>query len=778
MNDSEGAQTPPNAAPDEFATVEMTLAARDSYVGADIAGYHLVQLIAEGGMGEVWLAEQSAPVRRRVALKLVKQGMNTREVMARFESERQALALMNHPAIAKVFDAGSTKQGRPYFVMEYVPGIPINDYCDKHKLGVRERLALFRRVCDAVVHAHQKAIIHRDLKPSNILVTEVDGEAAPKIIDFGVAKAIAQKLTAATMFTRVGAILGTPEYMSPEQATSDGEDVDTRTDVYSLGVILYQLLAGAPPLDYRKLAFDEILRRLREDDAPPPSTKVRTLGDESATVARNRRTEPGRLTQALRGDLDAITLKALEKDRNRRYSSPSDMATDIGRYLNNEPVAARQASFAYRMRKYLRRHRVALSIGASLFALFVAFGVIQAMELTRIRRERDRADRVTQFMTEMFTAADPAARFRNDSHGKEALAREVLDSASASIESSLAHDPVLQAQMMQAMGRAYFNLDYLFLSPRALSLFQKAADIRRRLLGPDNPATLLSLEGEAQSLSSGAYVLSHTAAERRSRVLEAEKLEHDVVTRETRVLGPDHPQTLNSITTEAVLMRVAGKEGESTQLLERNLEAERRILGRYHLETLRTLHYLARASSGAEAEHAAREEYDARRRLLGPDHPDTQAALQDLADTLAGEERYAEASSLLEAEAERQRESFGPVHPLSKWLASDLADYLRDQQKYGDAESVLRRDIDTIQTEERQGALPRLLYELASVQTEMGKKNEALGSLKRALDLGYVSAAKEGLAADHNLAPLRGDSRFQALVEENQRNLQAARNGR
>src|SRR5450755_4398918 len=241
-----------------------------------IGRYHLLQKIGEGGMSEVWLAEQKEPVRRRVALKLVKAGMDTREVIARFESERQALALMDHPAIAKVFDAGSTPQGTPYFVMEYVAGIPITAYCDDHGLSTRERLELFMRVCEGVQHAHQKAIIHRDLKPSNILVTEVDGRAAPKIIDFGVAKALTHKLTADTMFTRVGALVGTPEYMSPEQALSSGEDIDTRTDVYSLGILLYELLVGAPPLELRRVTFDEFLRRLGEEDAPKPSTKVRT----------------------------------------------------------------------------------------------------------------------------------------------------------------------------------------------------------------------------------------------------------------------------------------------------------------------------------------------------------------------------------------------------------------------------------------------------------------------------------------------------------------------
>ena len=261
--------------------------------GIVIGRYHLLQRIGEGGMGEVWLAEQKEPVRRRVALKLVKAGMNTREAIARFDSERQALALMDHPAIAKVFDADSTPEGAPYFVMEYVAGVPITTYCDNHKLTTRERLELFMHVCEGVQHAHQKAITHRDLKPSNILITEVDGHSVSKIIDFGVAKALTQKLTDQTMFTRVGALIGTPEYMSPEQAKSSGEDIDTRTDVYSLGIIFYELLAGAPPIELRKIALEEFLRRLREDDPPKPSTKISTHDATTSTdVAHKRKTEP------------------------------------------------------------------------------------------------------------------------------------------------------------------------------------------------------------------------------------------------------------------------------------------------------------------------------------------------------------------------------------------------------------------------------------------------------------------------------------------------------
>jgi eukaryotic-like serine/threonine-protein kinase len=301
---------------------------------------------------------------------------------------------MDHPSIAKVFDAGTTPQGAPYFAMEYVAGVPITEYCDNHKLSTREWLELFMQVCEAVQHAHQKAIIHRDLKPSNIPVMEADGRAAPKIIDFGVAKALTQRLSLDTMFTRVGTLLGTPAYMSPEQAGSSGEDIDTRTDVYSLGIILYELLAGAPPLELRQIAFEEFLRRLREQEPPKPSTKIRTQdAATSKELARKRQAEPSGLVKQVRGDLDAITLKALEKDRSRRYGSPAELAADIGRYLKNEAVLAVPPSAVYRARKFARRHRAGVSVGAIVLAVLCGATASVAWEARVARRERDLAQR-------------------------------------------------------------------------------------------------------------------------------------------------------------------------------------------------------------------------------------------------------------------------------------------------------------------------------------------------------------------------------------------------
>jgi non-specific serine/threonine protein kinase/serine/threonine-protein kinase len=360
-----------------------------------IGPYRLLEPIGEGGMGDVWLAEQAKPVRRKVALKIIKAGMNTAQVVARFEAERQALALMDHSAIARVFEAGATAEGRPYFAMEYVRGESITAYCTRHKLPLRDRIDLFLQVCDGVQHAHQKGIIHRDLKPSNVMVTLQDGRPVPKIIDFGVAKATTQPLTDRTLHTELGTFIGTPEYMSPEQAEMSGLDVDTRTDVYSLGAVLYELLTGAMPFDSKTLrekSLDDLRRTIREVDPPRPSTRVTAV----AAGAANRppaHVEPSRLAGELKGDLDWITMKALEKDRTRRYGSASDFAEDLRRHLRDEPVLAGPPSTTYRVGKFVRRHRGGVAAAAVVLVLLVGFGVTMAVQARRLARERDRASR-------------------------------------------------------------------------------------------------------------------------------------------------------------------------------------------------------------------------------------------------------------------------------------------------------------------------------------------------------------------------------------------------
>jgi tetratricopeptide (TPR) repeat protein/serine/threonine protein kinase len=350
--------------------------------GTLIGPYRLMEQIGEGGMGLVFVAEQQQPVRRKVALKVIKPGMDSKQVVARFEAERQALALMDHPNIAQVHDGGTTPAGRPYFVMELVKGVPITEYCDQNQVPVRERLGLFVHVCQAVQHAHQKGIIHRDLKPSNVLVMSQDGTPVVKVIDFGVAKAVGQQLTDKTVYTHFAQLVGTPLYMSPEQAGQSGLDVDTRSDVYSLGVLLYELLTGTTPFTRERLkdvGFDELRRIIREEEPPRPSTRISTLGEGATTVSANRRSQPKRLSQLFRGELDWVVMKALEKDRNRRYESASALARDVERYLADEPVRACPPSAAYRLRKFLRRKKGPVLVGAAVvLALLVALGGIAA----------------------------------------------------------------------------------------------------------------------------------------------------------------------------------------------------------------------------------------------------------------------------------------------------------------------------------------------------------------------------------------------------------------
>ena len=389
--------TPGESAQQDSAERVTTRAQGATVVGFPdrIGAYRILEVLGEGGMGIVYLAEQHEPIRRRVALKVIKLGMDTRQVVARFEAERQALALMDHPNIASVYDAGSTADGRPYFAMEYVPGSSITAYCDRHQLSIRDRVTLFQQVCAAVQHAHQKGVIHRDLKPSNVLVMVQDGRAVPKVIDFGVAKATHQHLTEKTLFTEHGLFIGTPEYMSPEQAALTGDDIDSTTDIYSLGVILYELLIGTLPFDaavLRRAGYDAMRRVIRDDDPPRPSTRLSGLGAGASEVARRRRTDRGTLTRELKGDLDWITLKALDKDRSRRYLSASEFAADLARHLDDDPVVARPPSTTYRVGKFVRKHRAAvIGATAAFAALSTALAVVTLLYWrTQAEARRDR----------------------------------------------------------------------------------------------------------------------------------------------------------------------------------------------------------------------------------------------------------------------------------------------------------------------------------------------------------------------------------------------------
>jgi eukaryotic-like serine/threonine-protein kinase len=684
-----------------------------------IGPYHLLQLIGEGGMGQVWLAEQKQPVRRRVAVKLIKVGMDTREVVARFESERQALALMDHPGIAKVFDAGSTPEGRPFFVMEYVAGLPITDYCDRHRLTMRQRMELFILVCEGVQHAHQKAIIHRDLKPSNILVTEVDGKPVPRIIDFGVAKATSQQLTSGTMYTRAGAILGTTGYMSPEQADSGGEDIDTRSDVYSLGVVFYELLVGALPIEFAKLAYDEMLRRLRETDAPKPSTRVRTLGHTSLNNAQNRGVDAVALTRQLRGDADAIALKALEKDRKQRYASPADLAADIGRYLRNEPVTAHPPSLPYRARKYVRRHTLGVGLAAVIILLLAGLGITQTIELRRIRQERDRADRITEFMTNMFKVSDPS-----QSRGSDVRVREILEKASSQVLSGLDKDPQDRAQLMEVMGNVYKNLG---LYSQAESLLRPALATRTTLLGDKNEDTLKSMDSMAnllqlESRTAEAEKLSRQTLDLRRRTLgpearatvqsmsqlglilndqgrypEAEEMDRKALAIASRKFGTNDPITVTAASNLAIDLAYEGKFAAAEEQFRSVLQMYRDSLGANDPKTIR-----AETNVGAillqedkypQAEEVLRGLLDRERRVLGPDHPTTLLTMGNLGLVLSQERRWTEAEQLFRETLAIKQKKLGPQHRSTLVTSGNLADVLREEGKFAEAETLTRETL-------------------------------------------------------------------------------------
>jgi serine/threonine protein kinase/Flp pilus assembly protein TadD len=708
--------------------------------GRTIGPYHLLQKIGEGGMGEVWVAEQHKPIHRRVALKLIKAGMDTRQVIARFESERQALAMMDHPAIAKVFEAGETSDGRPYFVMEYVQGIPITVHCDKNRLTTQERLELFKHICEGVQHAHQKAIIHRDLKPSNILVAIQDGAAVPKIIDFGVAKATAQSLTERTMYTELGMLIGTPEYMSPEQAEMTGQNVDTRTDVYSLGAILYELLVGALPFDpkeLRRAGYDEIRRKIREEDPPRPSTKLSTMGGEASTTqAMNRRTERPALIRQIRGDLDWITMKALEKDRTRRYGSPSDMAADIDRYLHHQPIVARPPSTAYKARKFARRHRVGVGVGAAIATLLVVFSVTTAIQARRIARERDRANReaeasrqVSDFLVGLFKVSNPS-----EARGNSVTAREILDKGAEKIKLELQGQPVVQGKLMNTMGFVYESLG---LFDAAQSLLERALEIRTKALGPEHLDV-------ATTYSDLATVLW-----RKGDMAKSQQYREAALAIREKKLGPDDPVVADGLHNLGTLFYSMGKYGEAKSTLERALAIREKVLGSESEDVAATLNSLgAIAYRGGDFEKAGviwERVLAIREKVLGPDHPLLAHALNNLAIVHTYTGTSQKAVPLLERVIRIQEKVLGPKHPDLAQAVMNLGDALYRGEDLARAKSCYARAV-SIMEEASPGnpEMGRFLDRLASI---ILKENDVAGA--RALYERSLALRQEALGPKH-----------------------------
>jgi serine/threonine protein kinase/tetratricopeptide (TPR) repeat protein len=636
--------------------------------GTRIGSYELLETLGEGGFARVYRARQHHPVRRDVALKIIKLGMDTRAVLARFELERQALAMMDHPGIAAVYDAGVTDSGRPYFVMELVRGQRINRHCDEHRFEINQRIGLFRDVCHAVHHAHTKGILHRDLKPSNILVTEIDDKPQPKVIDFGVAKATQhQHIIDATIVTQERQVLGTPQYMSPEQAQSGGTDVDTRSDVYSLGAVLYELVTGVAPLESPGAPSGSLgqLHRLLSPDheTPRPSTRIATLSDVSAEVLSARRVaHPGELRRALRGELDWIILKCLERDRGRRYESVAALATDLEAYLEHRPIAAAPPSAMYRGRKFVQRNLASVIAGSvvlltllvgSIVSTTLAIRAIRAERLSQQRLDETRAANanltaVNEFLTrDMIGSADPAV-----TRGAPLTVREALDKAAAAVAKQFESRPLTEASVRESIAWAYYALGH---TDEGLPHAKIALDHRTRLLGADHRDSIASLITCAGLLKSDG------------QIAEAERLYAEAWERSTRVNGRDHEQTISALDGRATVLTTLGRWRESEPLARQAMDDAMRVLGEDHHLTGSTQGNYARVLYAmgrfTEVEPLLAASLQRSIRARGEDHPESIMLLMNQATTLSNLGRYDESEPLHRKAVELRRRVNGEDHP-------------------------------------------------------------------------------------------------------------------
>jgi eukaryotic-like serine/threonine-protein kinase len=749
--------------------------------GTRIGQYKLLQLIGEGGFGSVFLAQQEHPVQRKVALKVIKLGMDTRQVVARFEQERQALAILDHPNIAKVFDAGATDTGRPFFVMELCTGEPIDAYSDRHNLSLRQRLELFALVCSAVQHAHTKGLIHRDIKPSNILVSALDDGLSVKVIDFGIAKATASKLTEKTVFTQQRELIGTPEYMSPEQAEGS-MDIDTRTDVYSLGVLLYQLLTGTTPFrgsDLHSAAYAEIQRIIREVDPPRPSTRLSENNQTVATIAAHRRSDPGKLRSALRGELDWIVMKCLEKERSRRYETANGLALDVRRYLAGESVHAAPPSAAYRTRKFIRRNRAGVAAAAAVGVALIAGAGAFAWQANIARGQRDRAvaaeaesksradelQQVADFQAKMLgqidandagekLMADLRDRFAkalekanvadelrssrtsvfatdlNEVNATDAavamIDRTILKPSIKSIDDGFKEQPLVDASLRTALADLYKGLG---LYREALELQEKAAATRVKLLGLDDERTL-----KARDRVADLYL-------ELGRIPESLEIHRETCERSTRLHGPDSRLTLTRMSNLGNTLRIQSKFAEAEPLLRQALDGRRRALGNEAIETLISLNtygqVLIAQGRVAETEPYWREAQETGKRVLGPDNPDTLIWTANMGGLMGELGRPEDALKYYTEAYEGFRRVRGEEHPYTLACLTSASQYLGRLGRLDEAADALERIVAAQRRTlgpENPSTLTTLMS-LGTVQRQQGKLAESVDTLRTAVDL-------------------------------------------
>jgi serine/threonine protein kinase/tetratricopeptide (TPR) repeat protein len=720
-------------------------------VGHRVGRYKLLQQIGEGGCGVVFMAEQEEPVRRSVAVKIIKPGMDTRNVIARFEAERQALALMNHPNIAKIFDAGATESGRPYFVMELVRGIKITEYCDQHCLTTQERLKLFIQVCHAVQHAHQKGIIHRDIKPSNILVTQtVEGAALPVVIDFGIAKATTnQQLTDKTLFTAFEMLIGTPAYMSPEQAALTTVDVDTRSDIYSLGVLLYELLTGSTPFDtveLSKAGFDEIRRVIREQEPARPSTRLSRLTDaDLTTVAQRRHSQPPMLIRAVRGDLDWIAMKALEKDRTRRYPTANALALDVHRFIANEAISARPPGKVYKLQKAMLRNKLLFAGVSVITLLMVASLIVVSTSLTKEHRSRLEAEvastksrQVTRFLEDMLQGVEPSVALGQDT----TMLRGILDRTAERVGKEMTNQPAIEAELRDLIGRLYFEIGNYY---GAEKMHRAALAFYRKHYGPESREAAASLNDLGLALW------------KEGNLTDAERTHQEALGIRRALFRNEHSEVATSLNNLATVYRHQRKLEEAEAGIREALRIRQKLFGEENLQVADSLHNLSLVLGDqrkwAEAEAMARKVLAMRRRLLGNDHPLVAAALLDVANALGSTGKSEEAESLQEEAFTMQRKLLGDEHPDVSTSLSSLGTRMRERGDLREAQTVSSAAL-SMQRKILGKDSPEVLSSLESLGSTLkaqGKLSEAEAAFREAWT-GWRK--REGNEGPHTLSAL------------------------